>query len=157
MANPNENVAVLNEDETPVTTFKPAPATSLKIAESVCISHFLTLPVGTAIDVLTIPDFWSLAAKKLNRWDRVQVVAADESFIGEVIVREVSQEHAVVEVLWTRELTPLGADVDGLPKGHSVQFLGSKRLWAVMRGDRIIKHQFPTKTAAANWLKGNYA
>ena len=132
----------------------PIPVMALQGAESHRLQHFLTLPRGMTLEDLLLPDIWSLVARrKLHVHDTIEVVDEAQTFWAELLILEVGTSHARTTLLRRIELPSLVSDVDGLPRGHDVTFLGGKRLWAVLCGRDVLRAGFETKTEAATWLR----
>ncbi|MBI3144471.1 MAG: hypothetical protein HYZ18_04230 [Pseudogulbenkiania sp.] len=144
----------ITPEDTPVRELKPLQNTELVVAEAHRVQFHVRLPAGATLDDTLVPDFWKLSAHRFHISDLIEVEPLDQSFWALLLVRECNREHAKVALLQHVELTSLyGANVDDLPLGHSVSFMGPKRLWAAMHGTTILKHSFSTKTDAVEWLK----
>lgn len=129
----------------------PLDANKLVVAESQRITQRVILPPGSQLEDLLIPDYWSRAARKLHLGDLIEVTPETMTWWAELVVTEVGQAHARLAVLRRVEL-PKPTELDDLPLGHRVQFLGPTRKWCAMRANEILAHGFDTKTDAASWL-----
>lgn len=143
-------------EASPVREIQPLPVMALQGAESHRLQHFLTLPRGMELEDLLLPDVWSLVARrKLHKHDLIEVVDEAQTFWAALLVLEVGPSHARTALLRRVELPSLVSDVDGLPAGHAVVFLGGARLWGALRGVDVLRAGFPTKTEAAEWLRSH--
>lgn len=131
---------------------KPVPLNDLVVAESRRVQHFHVLAPGARLEDLLVPDIWSLAAPKLHRNDLIEVVPVDGSWWAMLLVLKTGPEYAEVAILHRIDLPAAPLTVDDLPLGHSVFFLGPRRLWAALRGEQILRHGFSTKDAAIAWI-----
>lgn len=148
----NKHQTLTETEAPPVRELKPVPFNGVVVAESRRNIFSVILPPGAQLDDTLVPDFWSLAAPKLHRLDLIEITPADAAWWAQIIVLEVGPEFAKTALLFKVDLPvhPLG--VDDLPLGHSVFYLGSKRLWAALRGDQILRHGFTDKGSAVAWL-----
>lgn len=150
MSKPEETIVEV--EVPPMRELKPVDLHHLVVAESKRITHHLVLEPGVQLDDLLIPDMWSLAAPKLHRRDLIEVEPIDGAWWALLLVVEVGPEYAKTAMLLKVDLPARPLTIDDLPIGHSVFFLGSKRLWAALRGEQILRHGFPTKGDAVDWL-----
>lgn len=139
-------------EEAPERELKPILEHKLVVAESRRITHHIVLESGSRFEDVFVPDYWQLAASKLHRRDLVEVEPPDGSFWALLLVVATGPEYAEVALLQKVELPARPRSVDDLPLGHSVFFLGSKRLWAALRGESIIKCGFTTKDDAVAYI-----
>lgn len=148
----NKHELLAEIEVAPVRELVAIDAKSLVVAESRRVTHHVTLAPGARLDDTLIPDFWSLAAPKLHRLDLVEITPGDASYWALLLVTEVGPEFAKTALLLKVDLPAHPLTVDDLPLGHSVFYLGSKRLWAALRGDQILRHGFTDKGSAVAWL-----
>lgn len=134
-------------------TVHPAPVNTLVGAESRRLTHHHIPAPGVQFGDLAIPEYWSLVAPKLHIWDLIECEDFNGAWFAILQVREVGAEFAKTIPILKVDL-PRAVDVDDVPRGHRVDFLGPTRLWAVLRGQQVIRHGFSTRTDAVGWLQG---
>lgn len=141
-------------DEPVFREIKPVQSTDMVIAESRHVVFYIRLNPGQQLEDALCADFYRLVAHRLVPSTIIEIEPADLSWHAQILVREVSREHARVALLHKVDLEPLyAANVDDIPLGHSVQFLGPARLFAAMHGTAILKHSFSTRGEAIAWLQ----
>lgn len=130
---------------------KPVQPNDLALAEHRHLAFAYVLRPGQQLSDLLVPDSFSLAAAKLHRLDQIEVTSIDGSLWALLLVTAVGPEFAQLHVLLEVNLPTAPLSEDDLPINHRAFFLGSKRLWCIMRGDQILKHSFTTKSEAIAW------
>lgn len=144
---------IIETTEPSIRELTPIKINDLVVAESKRVTHHLTLRPGQQLEDLLIADAWSTACPKLHVRDLVEVENEARTIWALFLVREVGAEHARLALLQQVDLAAFDpGGIDDLPLGHSVQFLGSRRLWAAMRGTQILRHGFSNKSSAVGWL-----
>lgn len=143
---------LIETEAPPVRELVAIKANHVVNADSKRITHHITLEPAVQLEDLSSADTWALAAPRLHRRDLIEVEPSDGSFWALLLVTEVGPEFAKTVVLHKIDLPARPLGVDDLPLGHSVFFLGSKRLWAALRGEQILRHGFSDKGSAVAWL-----
>ena len=93
---------------------------------------FVTAESGTAIEDVLQPGYWAFVAVQLNPYDRITVATDDDTWIAELIVRQVAKTAAIVFELSRHVFT----DMDGSQMQASnlyVKWKGIHWRWCVMR------------------------
>lgn len=109
---------------------------------------------GTTFEETLDPTYWVHVAVKLQAGDRIEVVAEDGSYFGELYVIQTGRVHAKVAQLMYLELSP-SEPTENEDKDYKVAWKGPHSKWAVIKigvHDALSKnHQ--TQEAAQLWLK----
>lgn len=134
-------------------TLAPAPVSSVVGAESRRLTHHHIAAAGVLFEHLMIYEYWSLVAPKLHVWDHIECEDFNGTWFAILQVCEVGAEFAKVIPILKVDL-PRAVDVDDVPRGHRIEFLGPVRLWAVLRAQQVLRHGFSTRTDAVGWLQG---
>lgn len=114
---------------------------------------------GVRFDDLLEPAYWANVAKRLNfngkgRGGIIQVVAADYSYAGRLLVVDVGHLSARVRKL---DYTSFDGPVEQAPKatdGYEVKWAGNNYKWRVIRklDNEPIQSGLPDEFAARDWL-----
>lgn len=116
----------------------------------------LAAPLGTLWEDVLSPAFYAHIAPKLRPLDRIEVVAEDMTFYGEVMVLAVGQQHVnVVEIAFIELSMP--ETIQMTLAGHKVMFRGPQARWSVVRisDGMAVSENHPTAQHAAMWLTEN--
>lgn len=103
------------------------------------------------------PDFWAHVSAQLKPCDRIEVIAEDFSFFGELMVVSADRLWAkTVPLRFVDLAAPVGADVStpSLAAGYDVQYKGPTKKHVVIRlsDNTIVKDEIPTKAEAQRWI-----
>jgi len=112
------------------------------------------IPRGTPRERITQPDFWSTCAELMHAYDLVWCIGEDRSFIAQYVCLEAGRGYASLHELSFTPLPALLVTSDGLPPGHSIQYLGADQLYGVLRScDGVVMQTgFTNKQLALDWL-----
>lgn len=108
---------------------------------------------GTPLEHLMRPEYWA-SIKQLKAGCRIWVIAEDESYWAELLVRKVGQGYAKVQALRSGALQE---PVVELPEGegYEIQFRGAIIKHRVVRlsDKQVLKQGLDTYEEAAAWLR----
>lgn len=112
------------------------------------------IPVaGTPLEHLLQPEYWA-NIRALKAGCRVWVVAEDEAYYAELMVRRVGQGYAKMQLLRGGELDKPAAD---LPEnaGYEIQFRGQivKHRVVRLKDGHVLKQGLDTNEEALAWLR----
>lgn len=141
----------LISNDVPVRELKPIQPNDLAWAEHRHLTFAYVLKPGQLLSDLLVPDTFSIAAAKLHRLDQIEVTNVAGDLWALLLVTSVGPEFAQLHILLEVNIPAGPLSEDDLPISHRAFFLGSKRLWCVMRNDQILKHGFTTKSDAVAW------
>ena len=124
--------------------------TRIRRAEHAHNTHFLVVPPGVTPDHVVDPDFWAHLAARFEVNDRIEVIAEDGTFDGDLRVIAIDPSKAK---LWAQvrvlrmleniqEATPTVSYPDA--DGYTVEFSGPMK-WRIMRGTDLIRRDFATE------------
>ena len=115
-------------------------------------AYRVSVPPNVKSEDLTRPAFWAHVAKDLRRGDMIEVLAEDNSFYAEVLVRSARRTDATVSMLRFQKLDkPVLEKSD--TEGYEIIFRGGRAKHTVMRNTDIIKEGFGTYEEAELYLK----
>jgi hypothetical protein len=107
---------------------------ALRLREHANDDWVVVAPVGVTVEDLEDPQLWTGAAQRLKPYDVVRVIASDESYFAECLVRDAMPGKAIMKVLNVVELgDKITDDSPDLPKGHRVYRGNSAEGWIVER------------------------
>ena len=94
----------------------------LVLREQVNNDWVVVAPHGVTIESLEDSALWSVAGQRLQAYDFIRVIAADESWLAELVVRHATTGGAVVKVVRVIELGQRISEdlVRSLPKNHRI-------------------------------------
>lgn len=132
----------------------PLGVNGLKLGETVRNLYRITANPGSAPDDVLRPEFWVHVASKLRVGDKIEIMAADTSWYGELCVMEVGRTaSAGVRVAFTLPAVSL-TNEQTLPdqKDYIAQPVGSS--WSVFKvgADAPVKADLPDRAAADKWI-----
>lgn len=108
---------------------------------------------GTPLEDLLRPEYWA-SIKQLKAGCRIWVIAEDESYWAELLVRKVGQGYAKVQTLRSGSLQEPVVD---LPQGegYDIEFRGAIVKHRVVRKSdgHVLKQGLDTYEDAAAWLR----
>lgn len=137
-------------------TQKALPRASLKPMEQASNGWVVDLPAGTPKERALEPDFWSHVGAFLSRGDIIRCVDESTGLFLELLVREGKEASrsgfVSVSLLRTVDLAPITPHEDGLPTGHTAQWMGEAQKWAALRGSQILKSGFSNKGAVMEYF-----
>lgn len=129
----------------------------MKEASFVRALYVLNADDGAQPEDLQSPEFWAHVASTLKNFDRIEVRAADGTWLAECLVLEVARGWARVHVLQVYRLTAEDvAQTSGALASleHEVRWRGPAAKWSVIRkADGAILHEGDENRDTANaWL-----
>ncbi|MBI3146557.1 MAG: hypothetical protein HYZ18_15150 [Pseudogulbenkiania sp.] len=140
-------------DGIPLKELRPIPANDVVIAEAHHLVYHVQLQPGVTLDDCLCADAWRNAAFKFHVHDQLEIHPADDSYFAILLVRECAREFAHVSLLYKVDFPRLHANVDDIPLGYHVDFLGVQRLFGVFHGTQLLKHGLTTRGEAVQWLR----
>lgn len=110
---------------------------------------------GTTLDDVRKPIFWAHVAHTMARFDKIEVLADDETWYAELMVRDCGRGFASTVVLSHIEFEANEADKPTSTEGFEIGWKGVKRRFVVIReADRtLVKEELPNKAAAMAWVQ----
>lgn len=131
----------------------------LALAEYKRNIHRVTVDAGTKFSEVLTPEFWVHAAKGLRKGDKIEIVAADNAYYGELLVLSTQDKGALV-----RQISYINFDEKAVVAASKpevkkpdfvVQYKGSSAKYCVLRtaDNELIKQGCDTKEQAAEWLE----
>jgi hypothetical protein len=136
---------------------KKAPrlnAARFALAEHKRVTHYATVEHGTEFAALLDPAYWTHVAKLVKPLDRIEAVAEDGSWFGELLVVGAgNNEVRTVRLAFVALDDVKPAEME--TKTHAVEWRGPA-LWGVVRkADKAVLVEKLSKTDAVAWLKAN--
>lgn len=104
---------------------------------------------GITVEDAQRPEFWAHHAKELKQWDKIELRAEDGSFFAELLITQVAETFARVQLLNLYKFSnPVKAPMLDL----DVAWGGPNHKWRVMRKDKtVLKAHFDSEEAAESW------
>lgn len=143
----------------------PAPSTEAAPPRSLLPSRFqqaehartvwrVVAEEGTTIEDVLKPQFWAHVAHTMARFDRIEVLADDETWFLDLIIRDCGRGFAKVAILAKTEFEASVEKATSI-EGFEIAWKGPKRRWSVIReeGRAPIKDNFPGKAQALAWVQ----
>lgn len=92
-------------------------------------------PLGVSSEDLDAPDLWIAVAHRLRAYDFIRVIAADESWLAELVVRHATTANAVLKVMRVVELGQKLSDdeIRRVPANHRIYLGAPGEGWIVER------------------------
>jgi hypothetical protein len=109
------------------------------------------VPGDTSIEDMVVPSYWAHVASRLRPGDMIEVLAEDNSFYAEFIVRSARRLDATVSLLRRVELEPAKLDAS-ITEGYEIKFRGSRSKWSILRGKDVLRDGFETEAQARVYL-----
>lgn len=117
-------------------------------------SYLVTAERGTKISDLTGRDYWSHVAARLRPRDRVEVHAADGSWLAELMVVQASRVGATLVLLNEYDLTATSAASVVNEDEVSIKHRGGAKWSAIRNSDKaILIDGLDTREEVVAWLK----
>lgn len=139
---------------------KALPRASMKRMEEASNGWVVDLPPGTTVERVLEAEFWTHVGASLGRGDIIRCIDESVGLFCELLVREGRESSrsgfVTVSLLRTVDLAPITPHEDGLPAGHTAQWLGESQKWAAMRGAQILRSGFDSKGEVMQYF-GNLA
>ena|SRR3990167_3495703 len=132
-------------------------ARNFKQAEFVRMIWRATVPVGTPIEALKEPAYWSNIASLLQPNARIEVMPEDSAYLVEFIVRSAGPNWAHVEMLRSHVFVSAETVVAGAAKVFDVTWGSPHQKFRVQRmsDKEVLRSGFNTKEEANEWLAAN--
>jgi hypothetical protein len=124
----------------------------VKQAEFVRNVWSVSVPPNVAFDAVQQPEFWVHCTKTMKAGDRIECLAQDNRWFGELMVAKVGKHDVQV---WTLNYVQLEARASAPPDpANYAVSLGGPQKWRVVRlSDKEVIHKGePTEDAAKAWL-----
>lgn len=122
-----------------------------KRQEWVCNSE-----LGTTIEDIQRPDYWSHMAALMNQYDHIEVRVDDGAWVAYLLVTSCERNWAKVKLLEKYDLVDdMSAPVISIK--HRVEHKGPHLKWCVIRvsdGERV-QSELGSKEAANEWLRNH--
>lgn len=143
--------------EKPPKPYKPEPITAerIKDAENVILHKVVNCDVGTEVDHLLDPTYWTHTAAMLQRRAHIEAYGHDGTWMAHLLVVGCDRLWARVKLLGYYDLTDgVSAPVDeSISEPYYAKWLGDQDLWGVVRrsdqrkmeGDIATRDQAQTK------------
>ncbi|MBL4854656.1 MAG: hypothetical protein JKY25_10520 [Robiginitomaculum sp.] len=109
-------------------------------------NHAVRVEVGTTIEDVLKPEFWTYCAKNFVEGDEIKIIPDDFSFYLNVIVTTVGKNYAHVKVL---QRVNLAEEKERTFDGLIVKLRGPKK-WSVLRNDQVLAEGM-NKVEAEAW------
>lgn len=112
--------------------------------------------VGTTVEQMADPAYWTNVAPKLAPWDEIVVRAEDGSYLAKFVVVESGQRYARVALLPGYPLMLQVAEpdaVDSLPNSYEIKWQGPHAKYAAIRDGNKLRDGFSSKGSAQAWLR----
>lgn len=126
--------------------------TKLLLAEHALVLWHHVPEFGVTFDALLERGYWAHVAKSLRVGHRIEVMAPDGAWWGNLLVRAVGPNEAAVQPL---QFVQLGAaeTVASADMPYEVKWRGPARQFGVVRKDdgSVVKDGFQIKEDAARW------
>lgn len=106
------------------------------------------------VEDLTRPAFWGHVAMRLRAGDLIEVLAEDNSFYAEVLVRSARRLDATVSILRFVKLEKPELDAS-IIDGYEIKFRGARAKFTVLRGKDVLKDGFDTEEMAQAYLNAH--
>lgn len=132
-------------------TRAPVSAARFSLFEQVNQSWRVTAEVGTTLEEIQKPDYWSFIAASLRPWDMIGVAAEDGTWYADVMVVRCSRVAAVVDVKFHRDYSETPAkDIEG----YKIQHRGPHKKWSVVKTDtkQVLVEGLETEAEAMSHL-----
>lgn len=128
-----------------------------KPAEQVRTHWHARASQGATPETLTEPSLWANVARHMHRYDRIEVVASDESWWAEYLIWDIDPENptwAKVELVQVRH-RPGSQEAEGpVADGYDLKQRGVRK-WSVIRKSdgQVMQDLFATRAEAAAYLE----
>jgi hypothetical protein len=134
----------------------PAPRlrhARFELAEQCRTVYFVKPEMGTTVNDMLAPEYWTHVASKLKSLDRIEAVAEDGSWFADFIVLHGGAVSAKVVLLHRVQLEtvdPAAMETET----HEVKWRGPVVKWSVVRKSDglVLKDGFPSKADAAEHM-----
>ncbi len=126
----------------------------LKVAEAVRNVYQITAAAGTTPEELVDPKYWVHVSRRLRQGDRVEVIASDGSWYGELRVMEVGKDNQFGSRL-AFTLGPVAlANAHVLPALNDYQARPVGSSWQVFKSGQAepVKVDLPDQLSADKWI-----
>jgi len=135
----------------------PLNVNGLALAESMRAVYRVTTTVSDTQECLLDPAWWVHVSRSLRLDDRIEVMAHDRSWFGELIVIEVGRDGGFggVRVAWLRAPVALSNDATiARPPAEETHWNSMSNTWEVRRikDKKVLEANFATKEAAIAWI-----
>lgn len=110
---------------------------------------------GTTLDEILRPLYWASVAANLQRFDLIEVIADDEAWFLQLIVRDCGRGFAKVAILSKVDFDAADADKPVTLEGFSINWKGPKRRFVILRDadNTIVKEEIASKAQALAWVQ----
>ena len=136
---------------------KKLHATRFQLAEAARNVYSAVLEIGTTLDDLKEPAFWSHIAgpKHLRPMDRIEAMPEDGTYWAELLVLNAGPMFAKIHVMRHYEIGEVGTS--SMSDAFATAWKGPMRQYAVVRvkDNAIMRDKFASKEAALGWLAEN--
>jgi len=128
----------------------------MQLAEHRNNRHSVVTPEGTPWAEVLRPEFWAHVAWKLRAGDTVDVHTDDMRYFGQLYVRDVGRQRALVGELTFRSFERIAQET-AAPPTHEVKFKGPQARWCAVRlaDGAVLKERCATREEAMKWLDGH--
>lgn len=130
------------------------PRGSIKLREYMAAVHRVVAPRGMTREQLLLPEVWSIVGCDLNRFDIIEIVAADGSYFARHLVVQQGRGYGSTVELSFTSLPATITTQEGLPANHSIEYLGPERGFVVTRlsDSVVLREGFKTRDEALKFL-----
>lgn len=114
--------------------------------------------IGTTVEQLQDPAYWSLVAAKMKPFDAIEVRAEDGSWVAHLIVVEPGKNYAHVKLDRVVQLRNFGIEAERQKKvsvRHKVMHKGAHMKWCIVRiaDSAVIKQGLDDEVSALQELR----
>lgn len=130
--------------------------TRLQLAEHTSRLFSHTPKPGVSFDDLLDPDYWTHVAPQMQVGNRIDVMAPDLSWWGQLLVRDVGRRDAVVHKMIYVEMGEAESAMT-TEDPYEVKWRGPARKFSVIRRSdkEVIRDEFEMKEQALRWIKNH--
>lgn len=110
---------------------------------------------GTAIEDVLKPMFWAHVAHTMARFDKIEILADDETWFVELIVRDCGRGFAKVALFAKIEFDAADGEKSTTLEGFTIAWKGPKRRFVVVRDadSTLVKEELASKALALAWVQ----
>ena len=149
-----ENPVIKPAEPKPARPLRSLPRPAFKLRESVNNRWRAVAPADTPRSQFTTSDLYRQIAGDLLPYDKIIMIADDNTWYCELLVVDCGTGHASLVELLFRELPRMIVADDGLPPNHEIFHGGPDTLWCIRRvGDNVMMGTgFPNRHEAVQFL-----
>jgi hypothetical protein len=132
----------------------PRKPVALKEASYDRAVYQVAVDAGATFEDTIRPEFWAHVGMLLKPCDRIELIAEDFAWFGEVIVLEADRTWAKVGVLRFVELAGRSPDLEKPSPDYEVKYMGPNKKHCVIRlaDKQVVQEGIALKADAERWV-----